>query len=409
MMLVPNGRRRLRRPLTVTAGVVALVVAALVSGPAARTPAVAASVSGPITGIGGKCLDNANGGTSNGNPVQLWTCDGLSRQQWTLPGDGTIRVQGNHCLAVKGAGVTSMTPVWLWDCDGGPAQIWTVKANGTIVNNHSGLCLADKGGGTADGNPIWVYTCDGGLAQLWHVPTSSVDPSGQSMPVGDLPGWHQIFTDNFATSLPLGGFPSAVASKWTAYSGFPDTSGHGVYDPAKVVSIANGMLTLHLHTENGTHYVSAPVPIIPGHAAYQGQVYGRYAIRFRADPVSGYKTAWLLWPDDDQWPEGEIDFPEGDLTGTIGAYLHHKGNPQAQEAYSTGVTYGGWHTAVIEWSPGAVTFILDGTVIGNDANTAVIPSTPMHWVIQTETTPGGPDNTAAGNVQIDWVTMYSRQ
>ena len=388
---------------------VALVVAALVSGPAARTPAVAASVSGPITGIGGKCLDNANGGTSNGNPVQLWTCDGLSRQQWTLPGDGTIRVQGNHCLAVKGAGVTSMTPVWLWDCDGGPAQIWTVKANGTIVNNHSGLCLADKGGGTADGNPIWVYTCDGGLAQLWHVPTSSVDPSGQSMPVGDLPGWHQIFTDNFATSLPLGGFPSAVASKWTAYSGFPDTSGHGVYDPAKVVSIANGMLTLHLHTENGTHYVSAPVPIIPGHAAYQGQVYGRYAIRFRADPVSGYKTAWLLWPDDDQWPEGEIDFPEGDLTGTIGAYLHHKGNPQAQEAYSTGVTYGGWHTAVIEWSPGAVTFILDGTVIGNDTNTAVIPSTPMHWVIQTETTPGGPDNTAAGNVQIDWVTMYSRQ
>ena len=65
-----------------------------------------------------------------------------------------------------------------------------------------------------------------------------------------------IFTDNFAAPVPLGSFPSAVASKWTAYSGFPDTSGHGVYDPAKVVSIANGVMTLHLHTENGTHYVS---------------------------------------------------------------------------------------------------------------------------------------------------------
>ena len=53
--------------------------------------------------------------------------------------------------------------------------------------------------------------------------------------------------------------------------------------------------------------------------------------------------------------------------------------------------------------------ILDGTIVGNDTNTAVIPSTPMHWVIQTETTPGGPDNTAAGNVQIDWLAMYSRQ
>jgi len=408
--MILNGRHRLlRQPLTVAGGMVALIAAALAAGPAAWTPAVAASVSGPITGIGGKCLDNAGGVISNGNPVQLWTCDGLSRQQWTLPGDGTIRVQGSHCLAVKGAGVTSMTPVWLWDCDGGPAQIWTVTANGTIVNNHSGLCLADKGGGTADGNPIWVYTCDGGPAQLWHVPVSSVDPSGQPMPVGDLPGWHQIFTDNFATPVPLGSFPSAVASKWTAYSGFADTSGHGVYDPAKVVSIANGVMTLHLHTENGTHYVSAPVPIIPGQGTYQGQIYGRYAIRFRADPVPGYKTAWLLWPDDDQWPEGEIDFPEGDLTGTIGAYVHHKGNPHVQEAYSTDVNYGGWHTAVIEWSPGAVKFILDGTVIGNDTNTAVIPDTPMHWVIQTETTPGGPAGTAAGNVQIDWVTMYSRQ
>jgi hypothetical protein len=78
----------------------------------------------------------------------------------------------------------------LWNCDGGPAQIWTVKANGAITNDHSGLCLADKNGGTADGNPIWVYTCDVGPAQLWQPSISSVDPSGQPMPVGDLSGWH---------------------------------------------------------------------------------------------------------------------------------------------------------------------------------------------------------------------------
>ena len=28
--------------------------------------------------------------------------------------------------------------------------------------------------------------------------TTNWDPSGQAMPVGDLPGWHQIFADNFA-------------------------------------------------------------------------------------------------------------------------------------------------------------------------------------------------------------------
>src|SRR5690242_12804522 len=216
------GRSRIcqhARGKAVTSGATALIAAALAAGLIAPAPAFAAAPSGPVTGVGGKCLDNTGGVTTNGNPIQLWTCDGLSRQQWTLPGDGTIRVQGNHCLAVKGAGTTSMTPVWLWDCDGGPAQIWTVNANGTIVNNHSGLCLADKGGGTTDGNPIWVYTCDAGPAQLWHVPAASVDPSGQPMPVGDLPGWHQIFTDNFAANVPLGSFPAAVASKWTAYSG----------------------------------------------------------------------------------------------------------------------------------------------------------------------------------------------
>jgi ricin-type beta-trefoil lectin protein/glycosyl hydrolase family 16 len=373
------------------------------AGTAAAVPA------GPITGVGGKCLDNAGGLTANGNKIQLWDCDGLSRQQWSLPGDGTIRVQGNHCLAVQGAGTASQTPVWLYDCDGGPAQIWTVKANGEIVNNHSGLCLADKGASTTNGNPIWVYTCDGGPAQLWKVPASQVDPSGQPMPVGDLPGWHQIFTDNFATPVPLGSFPSAVSSKWTAYSGFTDTYHNGTYDPAKVISIANGVMTMHLHTENGVHLVSAPIPIIPGTNAYQGQTYGRYAVRFRADPVVGYKTAWLLWPDDDNWQEGEIDFPEGNLDGQIDAFMHHRGSPQTQEAYPTSVSYSNWHTAVIEWTPSSVKYLLDGTVIGNDTNTAVLPNSPMRWTLQTETTQAGPADSAAGNVQIDWVAMYSRQ
>ena len=195
---------------------------------------------------------------------------------------------------------------------------------------------------------------------------SQVDPSGEAMPVGDLPGWRQIFTDNFATPVPLGSFPAAVSSKWTAYSGFTDTYHNGTYDPAKVISIANGVMTMHLHTENGVHLVSAPIPIIPGTKAYQGQTYGRYAVRFRADPVAGYKTAWLLWPDDDNWQEGEIDFPEGNLDGQIDAFMHHRGSPQTQEAYPTSVTYNDWHTAVVEWTLSSVKYILDGNVIGND-------------------------------------------
>ena len=124
-------------------------------------------------------------------------------------------------------GTAIRTPVWLYTCDGGPAQLWTVNANGTLVNPHSNLCLADSNSVTTDGNPLWVYTCDAGPAQLWTVPSTTIDPSGASMPLGDVSGWHQVFTDNFATNVPLGSFPGAVSAKWDAYSGFNDTHGTG--------------------------------------------------------------------------------------------------------------------------------------------------------------------------------------
>ncbi|WP_061294622.1 ricin-type beta-trefoil lectin domain protein [Herbidospora cretacea] len=374
-------------------------------------PPAHAAATGPIRGIAAKCLDNAAGNTANGNPIVLWTCNGTAHQQWTLPGDGTVRVQGNHCLAVKNAGTVSTTPVWLYTCDGGPAQIWSPRPNGTLVNPNSGLCLSSKNVGTADGNPIWVYTCDAGPAQIWTPPLATPAPSGQAMPVGDLPGWRQVFTDDFTQTVPLGAFPSAVASRWTAYSGFADTSGHGRYAPDRVVSVHNGALNMFLHTENGQHLVSAPLPIIPGHAnAYDGLLHGRYAVRFRADPVPGYKTAWLLWPDPPGvWSDGEIDFPEGSLDGHIEAFMHHRGNPQVASPYPTGVTFGGWHTAVVEWTPQSVRFLLDGTTIGTFTNTALMPVKPMHWVLQTETAiPNGPTDTAAGNVQIDWVSIWER-
>ena len=238
-------------------------------------------------------------------------------------------------------------------------------------------------------------------------------PSGAPVPVGDLPGWHQVFADDFTSDVGLGSFPQAVADKWSAYlDGWHDTSGHGTYMPSKVVSIANGVMNLHLHTENGVHMVAAPVPRIPGAPGAEGGMqYGRYAVRFRADPVPCYKTAWLLWPDSEVWPhDGEIDFLEGRLTATISAFLHRQDATSGsdQDAYDTSVDYGGWHTAVIEWSPSTTAFILDGTTIGT--TTSRIPDTPMHWVLQTETATSGcipPDN-AAGNVQIDWVTAYRR-
>ena len=58
--------------------------------------------------------------------------------------------------------------------------------------------------------------------------------SSTAMPVGNLNGWRQIFTDDFTTDVPLGSFPGPYAKKWTSYTGFDDTSGNGTYDMYKV-------------------------------------------------------------------------------------------------------------------------------------------------------------------------------
>jgi len=258
-------------------------------------------------------------------------------------------------------------------------------------------------------------------------PSPTVDPSGEPTPVGDLPGWRQIFIDDFGQDVALGSFPAAVSAKWTAYPNtYKDTSKNGVYWPQKTISIKDGLMDMWLHTEtiNGvaTHLVSAPIPKLPSTdpavsswtvssgLTYTAQTYGRYAMRFRADPLPQYKTAWLLWPKSGVWPrDGEIDFPEGNLNGTICAFMHRQNGTSGsdQDGACSGATYPTWHTAVIEWTPTICRFILDGKVIL--APTSRIPSNPMRWVLQTETALSGgpPANSTAGHVQVDWVAAYA--
>jgi beta-glucanase (GH16 family) len=231
-----------------------------------------------------------------------------------------------------------------------------------------------------------------------------------AMPVGNITDangtWNQIFADDFNTPVPVGSFPGTVyGPRWNVYlDGWKDTTGNGTYYPSRVLSVNNGVLNMYLHTEiiNGVavHMVAAPQPRLPSGT---GQTYGRYSVRFYVDPVPGYKTAWLLWPDSGVWPgDGEIDYPDCNLNGTIHAYMHYASSSAGQSAFSTNVPEAGaWHIATMEWQPGKVTFILDGTVIG--VATTLVPFKPMHYVLQTETqlSGGPPSNTPAGNVKVD--------
>jgi hypothetical protein len=240
-------------------------------------------------------------------------------------------------------------------------------------------------------------------------PTPVTTPSGL-LPTASNQEWKQIFTEDFKTDVPVGSFPGKVyGNEFTVYpDGTKDTAGQqgapSRYYASKVASVSHGMLNLHLHTENGTPMGAAILPVLPGN-----HLYGKYTIHFRADALPGFKVAWLLWPDSENWPhDGEIDFPESGLNDTMNAFMHHKNGTSGgdQDVYPTTATYTSWHTTSIEWSPQEVIFILDGQLIGT--STAHIPDTPMHWVIQTESClPTCPASNTAGNVQIDWIAAYS--
>jgi glucoamylase len=125
---------------------------------------------GQIIGNGGKCIDDAGGGTANGTAIQISTCNGTGEQSWNWhSNDGTLRVLGK-CMDVTGGGTANGTPIQLWDCNGTGAQQWRWRQQDRLVNPQSGRCLDVTGGSTADGSRLQISDCNGTEAQAWSLP-----------------------------------------------------------------------------------------------------------------------------------------------------------------------------------------------------------------------------------------------
>ena len=246
-------------------------------------------------------------------------------------------------------------------------------------------------------NGVWY---DIGSKQTLVVSPDAPPTQPVAMPVGNLPHFQQEFTDDFTTNLAEGSFPGSYVNKWTSYNGFPDSRNKGDYNQG-IISMHDGMMDLDTKVVNGRVQGAAPTPLLNG--ARGGQVYGKYTVRFKADSMIGVSAAWLLWPDSNEWNDGEIDFPEGAFNGPFWAFNHCIGNPSVNCDYlNTQTNYSNWHTTSVEWTPASVKFILDGVTLLT--STSNVPRTAMHWVLQTES--NADTATVGGHVYIDWVAMY---
>lgn len=235
-------------------------------------------------------------------------------------------------------------------------------------------------------------------------------------PIGDLPGWRQILVEDFDTPAPVGRFPgTAYRARWQVYpDGGWDTTRRARQAPSRVLSVRGGSLRWRFHDNaEGVPQIATALPRLTGRSAYEGIRYGRFAVRFRSTDVApGYSMVFLLWPDGDRWPHhGEVNFPAGELTRTQGiGYTFIPAQPTVRRISSSSrkrVT--SWHTAVTEWTPGRVRYILDGRVIG--VSRYRVPTTKMHWVLQTDTTEHGrpPAPGTTGNLQVDWVAAWAHR
>jgi hypothetical protein len=238
-------------------------------------------------------------------------------------------------------------------------------------------------------------------------------------PRGDLPSWTQVFWDDFDKAAPVGSWANACDPGRVVYTGaqgqrwltypecFRDTVDRRPYRPDEVLSVADGMLTFDLHTVDGQPAGANPSPLLANGDQYQQ--YGRYSARMRVDTpeLNEYYIAWLLWPQSENWPlDGELDFPEGPLSDTVGGFQHFAGAGSCdgckQPSIDIGARYTDWHTYTIEWSPDRVRFLLDDTVVLD--STAWVPQTPMRWQLQTETRGTG---TSSGRLLVDWVAIWA--
>lgn len=308
-----------------------------------------------------------------------------------------------------------------WNYSGSALTNYTLRRNGSVIASPAAGATSYNDTGLAAGTTynyslVANYQAGGTSNTATDAATTSSSGggggSGEAMPNSNLPGWTLKIAQDFNADVTLGNFRSVYGGEWDGYNTWEDTSRdlgrpagrRGVYSATKTVTVQNSVLDVFVHTEGLQPYVFALTP------PNSGQLYGRYAVRFKSEQVTGYKVAWLLWPTSNIWEEGEIDFPEGDLGQEIEGYSHDvNGNPAANAwSISTGQNMLTWHTCVIEWTPTVLRYILDGTVY-QTTNQAAIPKDPMRWCLQTETwlssTP--PPTNTSGHVQIDWVAMWS--
>ncbi|MGH7045546.1 MAG: RICIN domain-containing protein [Stellaceae bacterium] len=123
-----------------------------------------------------QCLQPVNGSTGQGAAIVQGPCNGSAAQQWTVKSVSSTKVHlvnrsSNLCLDARGKAVNG-TPIQQWTCNGITNENWNFGIKNNLlssgISNTFSHCVATPG--TQAGLPMELRACDGDRAQLWNRP-----------------------------------------------------------------------------------------------------------------------------------------------------------------------------------------------------------------------------------------------
>jgi beta-glucanase (GH16 family) len=240
--------------------------------------------------------------------------------------------------------------------------------------------------------------------QLTSAPTQSPTPSptSTSTSAAVLNGWGTLnttYSDEYnGTSIDL--------SKWALFGTDPGQStgcapGHS----------GNGQRCGSQDTEGGGYLTvtSTANGVTGGLSGRHDFTYGRIEVRERAYPTASngghaYHAVPLLWPQNDDYTHGEIDFAERDVADpSVTLFVHHDGT---QTSHSTTINSQEFHNYAIEWQPTFVKWYVDGVQVGSTVNASISMSHFSNGGAQMDMFSPTGTLMRPAKQDVDWIRMY---
>ncbi len=180
----------------------------------------------------GQCMDNANNSTTNGNKVQVWTCNGDAAQHWTVEPNGEFESGNGMCVGIDGgATAAAKSNVWVWNCTSGGVAWRPDSASGYPQHMNPGKlnsCLGiNSAGNGANGTQLWVNNCSSDPTQQWTLPYPVPTSTGEIQPQASSSVCISLTTSSSTNAAELSGCTGASTQTWTIEANGTVKAGNG--------------------------------------------------------------------------------------------------------------------------------------------------------------------------------------